>query len=140
VQAGTYDDVLRQVVERLRVEFVDPDADEPPGIGSTLREERGMADLLGPEDEILVARLREALTGIASTLAAESEASSTQAIETALDGAEFVIRGELASGDKGRVVKLMPSFVFLVALSITDQDQALKLSGRTAEVVEELAP
>jgi hypothetical protein len=38
------------------------------------------------------------------------------------------------------VVKLMPSFVFLVALSITDQDQALKLSGRTAEVVEELAP
>lgn len=94
--------------------------------------------MLDAQDEALVARLREALAGIASTLSADTEEPAVRGIETALDGAEFVIRGELAGGNGERVLRLMPSFVFLVALSVADQDRALELSRRTAELIKEI--
>lgn len=138
MQAGTHGEALRRVADRLRAELTDPEVAELPGIGPTLGEEGGMSGILDAEDEALVARLREVLAGIASTLSAGVEGQSAKAIETTLDGAEFVIRGELLGGDAERVLKLMPSFVFLVTLSITDQDRALELSQRTAKVIEEI--
>ena len=140
MQAGTQGEVLRRVADRLSAEFTDLEAAELPGIHSTLGAEGGMTRMLGAEDEALVARLRAALAGIASTLGAETEEPAVRAIGTALDGAEFVIRGELAAGNADRVVRLMPSFVFLVALSVADQDRALELSRRTAELIEEIGP
>jgi hypothetical protein len=141
VQEGTHGETLRRVADRLCVEFIDPDVAELPGIRSTLGEKEGMTGILDAEDEALLARVREALAGIASTLsAADAEEPPVQAIETALDGAEFVIRGELASGNTERALKLMPSLVFLVALSVADQDRALELSRRTVELIGELAP
>jgi hypothetical protein len=58
------------------------------------------------------------------------------AVGAALDGAELVIRGELVRGNADRLADLMPSFVFLVTLPIVDQDEALALSRRAAELVE----
>lgn len=138
MQAGTDGEALRRVADRLRAEFTDPGAGELPGIRSTLGEKGDMARFLDAEDEALVAHLREALAGIASTLSAGAEEPPIQVIETALDGAEFVIRGELVGGNAGRVPRLMPSFVFLVALSVADQDRALELSGQTADLIEQL--
>jgi hypothetical protein len=40
-------------------------------------------------------------------------------------------------GDIDRVLRVMPTFVFLVALYVADQDRALELSARTAELVAE---
>jgi hypothetical protein len=140
VQAGAQGEVLRRVADRLRLEFTDPEAIGLSGIHSSRPAEGGMTRMLDAEDEALVARLREVLAGIASTLSAGAEEPAVRAIETALDGAEFVIRGELSGGNADRVVRLMPSFVFLVALSVADQDRALELSRRTAELIEEVRP
>lgn len=138
MQAGTYGEALRRVADRLRAELVDPEVAALPGTGSTLGEEGGLTGILDAEDEALVGRLREVLAGIASTLSADADGLPGKAIETTLDGAEFVIRGELVSGNAEQVLKLMPSFVFLVALSVADQDRALELSQRTAELVVEI--
>jgi hypothetical protein len=140
VQAGTHREALRQVADRLCAEFTDPEATELPGIRSSLSAEERMTETLDTEDEALVTHLRDALAGIASTLSAGTEQRPVQATATALDGAEFVIRRALAAGETERVLTLMPSFVFLVALSVADRDRALELSERTTELTEELAP
>jgi hypothetical protein len=46
------------------------------------------------------------------------------------------MRGELMRGNSAQLPTLMPSFVFLVALVVVDQDRALELSARTAELIE----
>jgi hypothetical protein len=140
VQAGTHDEALRRVANRLSAEFTDPEAAEIPGIRSTVGEKEGMTGTLDAEDEALVARLRETLAGIASTLDAGTEERDVRPIKTALDSAEFVIRSELVSGNADRVLKSMPGFVFLVSLSAADQDRALERSRRTAELIEEIGP
>jgi hypothetical protein len=136
VQAGDQGEALRRVTDRLHAEFVDSDATQLPGIRSTVGEEGGMNRVLGAEDEALVAQLRETLAGIASTLSKGTREPAVRAIKTALDGAEFVIRSELLSGNADRVVRLLPSFVFLVALPVADHDRAIELSLRTAELTE----
>jgi len=138
VQAGSHGEALCQVADRLRAELTDPGVTELPGIGSTFGEDGGLIGILDAKDEALVGRLREALAGIGSTLSADAEEPSVKAIEITLDGAEFVIRSELLSGNAERVLRLMPSFVFLVALSVADHDRALELSGRTADLIEEI--
>lgn len=137
MQAGTHGEVLHRVADRLCAEFTDPEVAELPGLGASLGAEGGMTRMLDAENEALVARLRGALAAIASTLSAGVEDPAVRAIEAALDGAEFVIRGELVDGNVERVLRLMPSFVFLVALSVADQDRALELSRRTAELTAE---
>jgi len=136
MQAGGHGESLRRIAHRLHAEFVDPEATQLPGISSTFSEEGGMNRTLDAEDEALVARLRETLASIASTLGAGAEEPPARAIKIALDGAEFVIRSELQGGSPDRVLQLMPSFVFLVALSVADHDRAIELSLRTAELTE----
>lgn len=138
MEAGTHGETLRRVADRLCAEFTDPGADDIPGIRSTLGEKGGAPQTLDVEDEALVARVREALAGIASALSAEAGELSVQMVEITLDGAEFVIRGELGRGNGERALKLMPSLVFLVALSVADRDRALDLSRRTTDLIEEL--
>jgi hypothetical protein len=135
VQAGTYDEALRRVADQLRAEFTDPDLTEPPGTGRTPREAEGMTEL-DPQGEALVERLREVLAGIAATLGTGQEEPPVEAIKTVLNGSEFVIRGKLAAGNAKDVLRLLPSFVFLVAVLVADQDRAIELSRRTAEMTE----
>lgn len=135
---GTDGEPLRRVAEQLRAEFTDPEVAELPGIHSTLREEGGVGGILDSGDEEIVVCLREFLAAIASTLSAGAEDPPIRAIQAALDGAEFVIRAELARGNTEQILKFLPSFVFLVALLVTDQDQALRLSQRTVTVTDEV--
>ena len=96
-----------------------------------------MDGILNSEDELLVARVRSGLAKVAAALGSESlEGASRSAVGAALGGAEMVMRGELVSGNAARLPALMPSFVFLVALPVVDQDRALELSRRTERLVE----
>lgn len=93
-------------------------------------------DSLGPEDERLIATARQSLARLASALEARRREGIPEiAVPAMLTGAELVMRSELARG--GRLSALMPSFVYLVALPTVDQDEALELSRRTSELIEE---
>jgi hypothetical protein len=94
-------------------------------------------DPLGVEDEALVAAARRGLERVATAAGWARQAPGTgDPVGAALDGAEMVVRGELVCGNPARVMALMPNFVFLVTLPLVDQDEALELSRRTAELVE----
>jgi hypothetical protein len=85
----------------------------------------------------LVAAVRNGLERVAMAAgAARQAAPAEEAVGAALDGAEMVVRGELVCGKPARVATLLPSFVFLVTLPLVEQDEALKLSRRTAELLE----
>ena len=66
-----------------------------------------MAGILNSEDELLVAGMRRALARVAAALDdTSSEDASGSAVGAALDGAEMVMRGELVSGNAGRLPAL----------------------------------
>jgi hypothetical protein len=93
--------------------------------------------VLSPQDESLVATVRRGLAKVAAAAgAARSDGADQSAVSAALDGAELVMRGELARGNATQLPALMPSFVFLVTLPILEQDEALKLSWRTSELLD----
>jgi hypothetical protein len=139
VQAGPDREALLGVADQLGVELGYAEGEELPGERSPLGGEGGaMAGILDAEDELLVARMRRGLAKVAAALGGEgSEGASGSAVSAALDGAEMVMRGELARGNAGALPALMPSFVFLVALTVVDQDRALELSRRASALLEE---
>jgi hypothetical protein len=132
---------LRKVVDRLSPEF------EPPFEGRWLegaarptfkRQEGAPAPRgAGSEDEALVEDLRRALARLAASIGAESlPPERRQMVQTALDGAELVMRGQLTIGACDRLPPLLPTFVFLIALPIVQQDRALSISERVRELVD----
>jgi hypothetical protein len=137
VQTG--DEALLRIADQLCAElgYRDNDA-EVPGAQSPLRGDGGgLADILSPQDESLVAAMRERLAKVAAAAGTTTgDGVPENAVGAALDGAELVIRGELVRGNAERLADLMPSFVFLVTLPIVDQDKALDLSHRTSELIE----
>jgi hypothetical protein len=138
VEAGDRREILRRLADRIGAEFAVDGCADLPGAGSSLRERGWMIGGLDPEAEALVTELRHALTRIAAALSAEVGDLSPQVVQTALDGAEFVVRQEFASGNSARVLELMPSFVFLVTVSTVDRDRAFDLSRRTADLIAEM--
>jgi hypothetical protein len=138
VLAGNEREALLAVADQLSIELGYADGEEIPDAHSPLGGEGGtMAGILNSEDELLVAGVRRGLARIAVALDGEGpEGASGSAVGAALDGAEVVMRGELVSGNAARLPALMPSFVFLVALPVVDQDRALELSRRTERLVE----
>jgi hypothetical protein len=130
--------MLLRVADRLGRELGYVERWDVPGARATPGEGLASSQLLNSEDAALVARLRTALAKIAAALLnARSEHAPVPGVLAALDGAEMVMRGELVSGNAGQLPRLMPSFVFLVALPIVEQDRALELSRRTSELIEE---
>ncbi len=92
--------------------------------------------ILNSEDELLVTGVRRGLAKIAAALSGgDSDDPAANAVGAALDGAEMVMRGELVRGKAEQLPALMPSFVFLVALTVADQDRALELSRRAEELL-----
>lgn len=136
MRGGTDHQSLRRIAERLVVEFTDDSAPGFPGLPPSLGAVIG-ADVLPEEQEATVARLRDALTAVAENLSSAVDDSTMQMVQIALDGAEFIIRGELFRGNHDRVLALLPSFVFLVALTVADRDRALALSRRTEELTKD---
>jgi hypothetical protein len=137
VLAGRDREALPEVADQLSVELGYAEGEELPGADSMLGGADGaMTGILNSEDELLVARVRRGLARIAAALSAGgSDNSSASAVVAALDGAEMVMRGELVRGKAEQLPALMPSFVFLVALTVVDQDRALELSKRTEELL-----
>lgn len=136
MRGGTSRDELRRVADQLFVEFVDPDLPDPSFGHLARAESDDVAIVLDAGDENLVIRVRGVLARIAATLSDGVDDSPRRAVQTALDGAELTMRAEVRAGNVDSVLRLMPSFVFLVALSVTDRDRALELSRRTAELTE----
>jgi hypothetical protein len=96
------------------------------------------AGALGPEDEQFVAAIRQALAELAAAVGVGALDDDRQrTVLAALDGAELVTRGQLALGRPEQLRMLLPSFVFLVALPIVEQDEALSLSRRAGELVDQ---
>lgn len=95
-----------------------------------------MLSLANPQDELLVAKVRRGLEKVATAVGrSRPEVVPRRAVHAALDGAELVMRGELATGSAAQLPALIPSFVFLVTLPIVKQDRALCLSRRTSELI-----
>jgi hypothetical protein len=138
VLAGNEREALLRVVDQLGVELGYAEGEEIPGVDSGLGGEEGaMVGILNPEDELLVVRIRRGLAKIAAALNGDgAEDYPERAVGAALDGTELVMRGELVMGNAGQLPALMPGFVFLVVLPVVDQDRALEISRRAAELVE----
>ena len=138
--AGNYGELLLQATDRLCAEIGFAGTGPVPGTRSVLGVKGVMGGILSPEDEALARRMREGLARIAAALGFDGDDDRTRVVIVALDGAEMALRGELVSGNTDQLAQLLPSLVFLVALPLVDQDRALELSRRSAELVAETLP
>jgi hypothetical protein len=135
VPAGNYGEVLLKVADQLCAELGFAESGPTPGARSVLGVKGVMGGILSPEDEVLSRRVREGLARIATACGFTAEGPHSQVVLIALDGAEMALRGELVGGNPEQLLQLMPSLVFLVVLPLVDQDRALALSHRTAELI-----
>lgn len=137
--AGNERETLLRVADQLSAELGWSERGEVPGAISGLGRESAMVGILNSEDELLLAEIRRRLEKIAAAALDGGELSEAEAnaIGATLDGAEMVMRGEIMIGNAGQIPALLPSFVFLVALTVVDQDRALELSKRCALLVEQ---
>lgn len=108
-----------------------PDLAVPPGRPLAISHD------LVTEDERFIADLRRALGKFLMTLDRDPEEAAKNGALATLDAAESVIGVELLQGRPEQLPKLMPSFVFLLALQVVGQDRALELSERAAELIAE---
>jgi hypothetical protein len=102
--------------------------------------DRNLADRIGatlsPPDEELIATARRSLTRLMAAVRAKHPPVVSETTLGALaDGAELVMRMELARGVPPS--RLMPSFVFLVILPMVDQSEAMKFSRRAEALLGE---
>jgi hypothetical protein len=112
--------------------------DEPPYGLHGRRED--FPPLLDAAEESLIETMMRGLAGVAAAAgAASAKAATRTAVARALAGVELVIRGELMMDTPERLSALMPSFVFVVTLPVVEQDRALELSQRAAQLLEELS-
>jgi hypothetical protein len=142
VAAGKTDgEALIRAVEKLCAELGQPEAGaDLPGARSRL--EAVDRDLiwgsLRPEEEWLVLEVRAGLARIVAALwVAPPEGLAGRAVGLALDGAEVVMRGEISKGNLDALPEMIPSFVYLVAVQVAGGEEALRLSQRAAELIEE---
>jgi hypothetical protein len=131
-------EALRQVAEQLCAEMSPATALDVAGIEAIFDGEDLMRGVFGTEDESLVRELRRALVRVAATLGADAEDAQLRRMRAAIDGAEMAARSEILAGNAWRLPHLLPSLVFMVSLSIVEQDRALKLSQRAAELVDQI--
>ena len=135
--AGNQREALLAVADQLSIELGYAEGGEPPAAYARFRGEGAVVGILNSEDEHLVMALRTALANLAAALGRGSDAArSAVAGAAALDGAEMVMRGELVIGNAEALPHLMPSFVFLVALPVVDQDRALELARRATRLLQ----
>jgi hypothetical protein len=140
VAGGTEGETLLEVFDQLCAALGYAGGEVAPGDTRPIlggREPSRDAGLLSPEDERLVVSVRNGLAKVAAAVGAGRAAGTPErAVGVALEGAELVMRGELACGRAAQLAGLMPSFVFLVTLPIVDQDEAIELSRRTSALLE----
>lgn len=133
--AGNYGELLLQATDRLCAEIGFTETGPVSGTRSVLGVKGVMGGILSPGDEALARRMRESLARVAAALGYDGEGDCARVVAVTLDGAEMAVRGELVSGNADQLPNLLPSLVFLVALPLVEQDRALELSQRTADLV-----
>jgi hypothetical protein len=137
VSAGREDEYLLGVVRELYEELGYSEESMAGPSGGWRR--ASQAGLWGDCDgEDLVPRLREALAKLAWIANGEGEGDERekQAVRAALDGAELVMRAEIASNRPERIGSHLPGFAFTVTFMGLGRDRAIELSRRAAELVE----
>jgi hypothetical protein len=136
VQAGTERERLLRVVGALERELGFEAPAETAGPAGRLARGR-FGDLLGAEDERLVAAISEALSRLAGAVAGAVGAPGEirGATLAALDGAELVIATEIVAGHEERVAEILPGAVFLVVLPALGEAEGMRLSRRTEELL-----
>jgi hypothetical protein len=123
---------LLQVVTDLSDEVGRARGQQPPG-------DRRRADArLSTGDEQLVVRLRVGLGQLAAAAGSEHGGSPDRlaAVRMRLDAAESVMRRKIQCGQAERLPQLLPSFIFLAVLPLLGQTEALRVSGRAAQLLE----
>lgn len=126
---------MLEVADQLCAELGYAKRGQVPGARSVLGVKGVMGGILTPEEEALARRMREGLARIAAALGFDGKGERARIVAVALDGAEMALRGELVSGNADQLPQLLPSLVFLITLPLVDQDRALELSHRTAELI-----
>jgi hypothetical protein len=129
-----------RALERLCAELGYESDEEGFGVSDSSALVRGRSSILGSlsaEDEALVEAIRQGLAKLAAAIGGEGRREErVSGVGIVLDGAELMVRSELVRGQADRLPGLLPGFVFLVALAIGEQDEALRLSRRTSELIE----
>ena len=130
-------------IERKRLLRVLSDLSE--GEGNEARAQHGQTEQLaaerpfdarlGEDDEQLVTELRAGLAKLAGSRQGKP-VDAAAAVQGALDGAEFVVRGDLLSGQSARLPQMLPSFVFLVLLPLLGKPEALRAAERAARLLD----
>lgn len=97
------------------------------------------AGMLEEEEEELVASINAALARLVDAVAGghpERVVPLPSAIIGALGGAELVMRAEIMAGRGERLASLLPGFVFVVTIPFAGEEEALRLSRRTGELLD----
>lgn len=108
----------------------------PASLSTSWRVDEAFSGLLEAEDERLATALTESLTELAAKASCFGEAPFPVATAGALRGAEFVIRSELAAGNRERLAGFFPSFVYVLTIPHLGQAGALDLSRRMGELLD----
>jgi hypothetical protein len=141
LEAENPGEALVRVADKLTAELPYAKTMRIDQIEAALVGEPLMRGVFGIEEESLVRALRAALVRMAAALSTDLEEARLRRVRVAIDGAEMATRGELLAGNAWHLPRLLPSFIFMVALPIVEQDLALKLSQRAAELIDsELGP
>lgn len=85
------------------------------------------------QDEQLVSELRAGLARLAGLRPGGPVAPL--ALQGAIDGAEFVVRGDILSGQSARLPQRLPGFVFLVLLPLLGKPDALRAADRAGRLL-----
>lgn len=88
------------------------------------------------EDEVLLARFRAGLARLAESLR-RRPGEGDHAVRAVLDGAQLTIRTDILTGHRKDLPELLPSFAYLVVLSVADEAQAQRVAERAAQLMEE---
>jgi hypothetical protein len=86
------------------------------------------------QDEQLVTELRAGLARLAERRSGEPV--EPLALQGALEGAEFVVRSDILSGQSARLPQRLPSFVFLVLLPLLGKPEALRAADQAARLLD----
>jgi hypothetical protein len=91
---------------------------------------------LGGGEDGLAPRLRSELGRLAAIAIAIGDGEGSRAVRASLDGAELVIRGEIAARRLETLESHLPGITFTIALPALGRERALALSQRAAELLD----
>ncbi len=140
--AGAERDRLLEAMAALYTELGDEETPRGSAAEQAAADSVGrgtFAGMLSDEDEELVAAINAALAKIVGAVASqhpERVDPLPNAIIGALGGAEMVMRAEIIDGHIDRLASLLPGFAYVATLPFVGEEEALRLSRRTEELLD----